>query len=202
MSLHLSIMKVKMCKFISPFFGGCIIVFFLFLMPIEMAYAQNSSLHTKMAKFIANFTLFTEWPQTSALNNPADTVLVATYGSEQLLVPLQNAFNGKPIKGRPTKIVAIKSIKELKAAKNLLLLYIGQAQQDDLQKVLKVTKDKPILTVGAKKEYAKKGVIINMEHNAKRKINFYINKDAVKTGGLTLKYQLYQQGKIIYTDNR
>lgn len=94
----------------------------------------------------------------------------------------------KQIKGKPVEFSIISAKKDIQ---NIDLLFIPEQHKIPLEEVLEVCANQEILTVSEKKNYADKGVMINlkMEYG---ELKVEINKKAIDNKGFKAHSKLYQ----------
>jgi uncharacterized protein (UPF0218 family) len=101
-------------------------------------------------------------------------------------------YSSQNIMGRSVKLVYLKNFDDIE---NCNLLFISSSEKERVEKILSITKAKPILTIGDTEEYGKKGVLINFLIMDK-KIKFEINDKAAQDSGLKICSLLLKKGEI------
>ncbi len=168
-----------------------IILIFLSLF-VSTLTAQISEYRVK-AVFLERFTRFTEWPGESAINDTTKPFVISVIGKNPFGNLLEETYSSQKILNKNIEIRYISKIDQIEETN---ILFISKSKQKELSKILSYTKDKPILTVGDTKGFAKKGVMINF-YLSSGKLRFEINETAVKESGLSMSYLLLQVALIV-----
>lgn len=142
--------------------------------------AQVSEYRVKTA-FLYNFSRFVSWPATAMQERNDFSVCVI--GSDPFGEQLDK-LTGKSVHSRTLVITRLDSIARLYSCH---LLYISD--DADLEKVLSVVRQQPVLTVSDMKNFTEQGGIIQFQL-VQNKVRFRINAGAASSAGLTISSKL------------
>lgn len=148
------------------------------------------------AAFLYNLVKFVEWPKKS-LPDSSPTMNLCIAGEDQLGSVLE-AYEGEVVRNRK---LLIKRVKELHQMHECHILYICESEHERLSEILRGLKGLSILTAGDKKDFAKKGVIINfyLEEN---KVRFEVNVDAANRARLIISSKPLKIARIVHDEER
>jgi hypothetical protein len=143
---------------------------------------------------IEQFTRFIEWPLEILDSNNPDSFTIGIVGKNPFGHYLEELSKLKKIKNKIIKIQILSDISELD---KIPVLFISKSEKNRINKIIALTENKPILTIGDTEGYAEKGVMINIyiEDNLPR---FEVNKRAVDKSGLRFSSKLLEHAKILY----
>jgi len=169
-----------------------VIIFLVCLFLPIYAFAQIGE-YTIKAAFLERFTRFIEWQKESTVSDTNGVFVLEVIGENPFGSILESLYATQRIKNKKVEILYISNLNDVVRCN---LLFISKSMEKDISKVLLLTKNKPILTVGDSNGFSEKGVLINfyLEDN---KIRFEINETAVKNSGLSISYLLFKTAKII-----
>lgn len=170
-----------------------ILLFTLWAPVLPVSAFPQSSEYVMKAVYLEKFTQFVDWPPESGMANLLEPFVIGMIGETPLESTVKELYSTQKIKNKP---VEIRSIADPSEALACNLLFISNSQGMDLEKILAVTGEKPILTVGDTKGYAKRGVHINFDI-IENKIRFEINEEAVKKAGLEMSHLLLGYAVIV-----
>ncbi|MCI0515632.1 YfiR family protein [candidate division KSB1 bacterium] len=145
------------------------------------------------AIFFQKFALFVDWPESSSVNDTVTPFILGIYGKNLFGDELIKLYHSQPIKNKTVEIRYLKNVNEITGCH---LLYISRINQYDLNRILDLTRDKPILTISDTEGFAKRGVIINFYLNEK-KLGFEINQAAALKAGLNINFRLLRLARIV-----
>ncbi len=155
------------------------------------AIAQNEE-YTIKAVYIEKITRFVTWPD-SLIAKKTEPVIFAIYGHSEMTEVAEQLYQNYKIKGKEVKIKIINDLNEINSAD---ILFISKTSDDEVERILEILDNKPILTIGDTKKYAKKGVMINFVILDDR-IKFEINKTSVDKALLHFNHLLLKQAEKI-----
>lgn len=161
---------------------------------IMSANAQDYSDYKVKAIFIEKFTNYIKWPENLINDNTIVPVIICVYGESNFYDILNDTYRNKEILGRQVIIKQIFKIENL--PDNCQILFVPKCGFKKLHEILRITRNKPILTISDTENYAATGILINfiMIDN---KIQFEINKSAVINSGLEFDFRLIKIAKEI-----
>ena len=168
-----------------------IIIFISVLLPIT-AFAQSSEDKVKVV-FLEKFTRFVEWPEESAISDTSKAFVLGVVGENPFGSLLEQAYATRKIKNKEVEICYVSNLNEISECH---LLFIPKSKEKELSKILPLTKNKPILTIGDTKGFAERGVMINF-YLSGNKIRFEINESAVRESGLSMSFLLLKIAKTV-----
>ena len=182
-----------------------LIIFFVItcssLIAVQVRADSTSSREYQVkAAFLYNFINFIDWPEENKDTDKKNPIVIGIIGKN----PFGNAF--EPIKDKEVKDrkVVVKQFENLEELKKIIenstvtqqchLLYISSSEKENFKRILDLTKDKSILTVGDTTNFLESGGIINflMEDN---KVCFEINKTAAERAKLKIRSKLLRLAK-------
>lgn len=144
------------------------------------------------AKFLINFAEFTEWPE-GTFAPDEELFKIGILGQDPFGKQLDELAENDLLKGRRARILRSRKADELKSSH---ILYISQSEESRLERILRVLKDKPVLTVSEIEKAAVRGVMIQMK-TENEKVRLVINLESAKAANLTLKSKLLRLGEIV-----
>jgi len=143
--------------------------------------------YQKKAEFITSFTRFVEWPERK-FAQPDSPFVIGVYGSDSISSQLQEALQGRQIKGRPVVVRHLQNKEELHACH---VLFISRSERDRLGPILGEVRRENVLTVGESENFLPKGGVINFV-NAGGAVRFQISIEAATREKLTVSSKLLQ----------
>jgi hypothetical protein len=177
---------------INKGFTSVKIAFMLFLLIfMHNSLSSQSDINTLKAVAIEKIALFITWPSSSPSNQE---FTVGVLGDSPIVETLGEIYREKKIKDLKVKIVEIKNIESISSS--CQLLFIPKIKMAELNKVLKHTSDKPILTISDTEGFAEVGCMINF-YVYENKLRFELNQQAIDDAGFKIDYRLLKVSKII-----
>jgi hypothetical protein len=165
----------------------------LFIAAPHLCPAQGLEYKVK-AEFLERFTRFIEWPADSGLNNSDKAFCICVTGKNPFGSYLEDMAAQVKIKGKPVEIHQIEQLTaELPKCQ---ILFIARSEKDRLADILKLTQDKPILTVGDTNGFAADGVLVNFFSSGSY-IRFEVNIDRAEKSKLKFSSRLLKLAKLI-----
>jgi len=150
--------------------------------------AQVSQEYKVKAAFLYNLGRMVEWPEGA---NSGDLVM-CFFGEESFGNEL-DSLKGKSVKGRDLKF---RRDVQLETIEQCHILFIGEAEQENLEDIIFALNDLPVLTVGESDSFAENGGIVNLPQ-IKGRIRIEINIKAAQRVGLKMNSKLLALAKII-----
>jgi hypothetical protein len=170
-----------------------ILLSYLFLPSGAFAQADAYTEYTMKAIFLERFTRFVEWPPRAEIDDTSKPFIIAVIGNNPFGPKLDNIYSTQKIRNKKVKIIYASNVDEIAGCH---LLFISKSEEKRLDKIISLTRDKPILTVSAAKGFAEKGVLINF-YILNGLIRFEINETAVRESGLSTSYLLLKTARIV-----
>ena len=176
---------------ISPLRILLVLVFLYLCMPkIILAQARE---YTLKAAFLEKLTRFIEWPQHLEMSDTTKPFILGVVGKNPFGSILEQIYTNFKIKN---KDVTIRYINEMNDISGCHLLFITKSEKRAINRIIRYTQRKPILTIGDTDGYAEAGVIINL-YIKDETIQFAINETALQETGLFADYLLLRISKIV-----
>ncbi|MDL1963891.1 MAG: YfiR family protein [Deltaproteobacteria bacterium] len=168
-----------------------IAIFHLFL-PSGI-FAQNLDAYTIKAIFLERFTRFVEWPPEAAINDKLQPFIIAVIGKNPFGTKLDTIYSTRKIRDKKVKIIYICNVNELVGCH---LLFVSESEKNEFYKIISLTRDKPILTIGDAKGFAENGGLMNF-YTLDNLIRFEVNEKAIRESGLSMSYLLLKAARIV-----
>ena len=180
---------------------GKISILFLVLLHIFPLYSQvtKDEHPVRMEEYplkvwiISRFLDFVKWPIGSETNQGSAQFVIGIIGDTPMM-EYKKQFSEKI--RLPGKTLIVKNFTALEEIAGCHVLIIGDSESKRLAKILAITENKPILTIGDTEGFGKTGVLINL-YTSGRKVKFEINIPAVQKSGLLFSSKLYKLARII-----
>jgi hypothetical protein len=138
-----------------------------------------------MGAYLLNFAQLVTWPP-ETYGSPDDPTVIGVPAGDSLLSVLDDALDRRHPNGRPIKLLAIKSLDQIKQCR---ILFIREAGKLNLSDVLTVAGDIPLLTVSDIKSATSEGITIWLfEENGR--IGFDINRRGERRSGFRIDSRL------------
>lgn len=160
-------------------------------MPIALAGDNVEDVSLLKTAFIYKFTLFTHWPE-HALNEKGAPIQLCVAGEDDLVDAL-GQLRGKPIKGHP---ISIQALKETQVPKNCHILYIATSERKNFPNLVKAASGLPVLTISELPRFANAGGIFEL-YRENGHIRFIINLGAARKAGLEISPNLLNLATVI-----
>jgi YfiR/HmsC-like len=169
------------------------ILLLLILIVPQFAFTQDFEYKVK-AEFLERFTQFIDWPADSSNNNPDKPFCICVTGKNPFGSYLQDTAAQVKIKGKPVEIHQIDQlVAELPKCQ---ILFIARTEKERLSDILKLTHDKPILTVGDTRGFAEDGVLVNF-YTSGNYIRFEVNIDRAEKSKLKFSSRLLKLARLV-----
>ncbi len=168
-------------------------VLIMLLIFISFQSFSQSNVYVLKAVYLEKFSRFVTWPEESLMNDLDKPFVISVIGRTPLTNNLEQIYSIQKINN---KKVIIKRISNLYEIENSHILVIAESERKNLQNILSLTKNLPVLTISEAPGFAKKGVLINFfEEN--KKLRFEINETAVLQSPLQMSFYLLNSAKIV-----
>ncbi|MDY6800671.1 MAG: YfiR family protein [Bacteroidota bacterium] len=154
---------------------------------------SQASIYVLKAVYLEKFSRFITWPQESLIDNPDEPFIIAVIGETPLTENLKQIYEIQEIKN---KRVIIKKIKHFNEIQGSHILFIAESEKKNIDQIIAITSQQPILTIGETKGFAEKGVLINF-FEKDNKLRFEINETAVLKSPLQMSYYLLNSARIV-----
>lgn len=166
----------------------------LFCVSIAFAPPQKIAVGENQIKavFLFNFAQFVEWPQ-EVLPEPNSPIIIGILGKDPFGSYLEETIRGEEVNGHPLQVQRYSSVKQIK---NCHILFIHPSLTPRLDNIIKVLKNKNILTVSDGSDFTKQGGMIRFATDS-NKIKLQINLSAVKASDITISSKLLRLSEIV-----
>lgn len=165
-------------------------IFFLFL---SLQSFSQANVYVLKAVYLEKFSRFVTWPEECSMDDPTKPFVISVLGRSPLADNLEQIYSIQKINN---KKVVIKRISELYEIENSHILVIAETERKNLQNILTVTRNLPVLTIGEAPFFAEKGVLINF-YEVNNKLRFEINETALLQSPLQMSFYLLNSAKIV-----
>ena len=169
------------------------ITVFLFFIFISFQSFSQANVYVLKAVYLEKFSRFVTWPEESLMNDPDKPFVISIIGKTPLTNNLEQIYSIQKINN---KKVIIKRISNLYEIENSHILVIAESEKKNLQNILSLTKNLPVLTISEAPNFAEKGILINF-FEEKNKLRFEINETAVLQSPLQMSFYLLNSAKIV-----
>jgi hypothetical protein len=158
--------------------------------------AESSSVREYQIKaaFLYNFAKFVEWPAGLFVDDNSPIIL-CVIGYD----PFGEALDVMREKTIGRRNILIKRVMDIEDLEECHILFISSSERRNLSQILRIIRNKSVLTVGDTKGFACSGVIINIASEENR-LGFEINVDAAQRAHLKLSSKILKLGKIVKED--
>lgn len=151
--------------------------------------------YTMKSVFIAGFSRFVTWPESSRMNDKSKPFVLGIIGVNPFGKILENHYMELNQKIND-KNVEIRYISTLDKIPGCHILFISSSCKNDLPNILAVTSGKPILTIGDTEGFAEQGVLINF-YIQRRRIRFEISEALFQKASLKIDSLILREAKIV-----
>jgi hypothetical protein len=147
--------------------------------------ASRPSEYQVKAAYLYNFGKFVKWPA-DAPANQSGAFTICVLDQDPFGGTLESTLAGESVGGKP---VAVKRLPRAQDAAGCHILFIGSAQERDLNKILAAVNDSSVLTVSDIPDFSKRGGMIQFVPEGNR-IRFAINLDGAERSHLIFPSEL------------
>jgi hypothetical protein len=141
--------------------------------------------------FIYNFAKFVTWPKAALEKDPQ--TLILCYVAEDPSIKTLYKLDGKIVKGRKIKVV---TCDDDACFEQCHIIFFATHNKENIQKVLKQTKGRSILTIGEVDGFTQWGGIINFFEELNR-LRFKVNLTAARREDLKMSSQVLVSAQIV-----
>lgn len=169
-----------------------LVVLFIFLSLSFQSFSQ-ANVYVLKAVYLEKFSRFVTWPDESLMNSLNEPFIISVIGKTPLVENLEQIYSVQKINNKRVEIRRISNLYEIEKSH---ILVIAESEKKNLQNILSLTKNIPVLTVGETLGFADKGVLINF-YEENNKLRFEINETAVLQSPLQMSFYLLNSAKIV-----
>lgn len=167
-------------------------LFFVLILMSAQVFAQASEYVLK-AVYLEKFTRFISWPEESLANNPDEPFVIGVIGRTPLSANLEQIYSTQKINSKKVEIRKVSNLYEIESVQ---ILFIAETERKNLQNILTLTKNLPVLTISDASNFAEKGVLINF-YEESNNLRFEINETAVLKSPLQMSFYLLNSARIV-----
>ena len=142
------------------------------------------------AVFLFNFSQFVEWPD-KAFSSDKAPLVIGVLGDDPFGHYLDDIVSGEKVNGHPLIIQRYHNIQEASTC-HILFINKGEMDKTDITNL----KGNNVLTVSDDPSFIQKGGMIRF-FTSNNKIQFQINPEVAKAGGLTISSKLLRLAEIV-----
>ena len=154
--------------------------------PVPPARAASYAEQEIKAAYLYNFAKFVDWPE----GKPLLRLCLLDKGP---VAGALEALRDKPVGERRLALYYPESSSNLAECD---MLFLGEAEDRNLERIVAVTHGRRVLVVGDGEGYAQRGAMFNFYQEG-GKIRFEINYHAVQRSGLKISSKLLALGKMV-----
>ncbi len=175
-----------------------LIIIFMQLWLLSLGYSQKAQRTIKeeyevKAAFLARFAEYISWPEETGMDDVSKPFVIGIIGKSPISAYIEDRLVPKGIRGKKVVVRYFTSPEEINGCH---ILFIAASAEKDLARVLAVTKNKPVLTVGDTENFSEKGVYINLYQEGTR-VRFEINETGLRSSALVVNPQLLRLARIV-----
>jgi hypothetical protein len=176
--------------FLQCFFLHSLVVWIVVLSNIIgfPAYAEDNLEYKVKATFIANFTIYTDWPDGKAKAKQSK-IDVCVLG-DNALINYSQIF--KQTSSAKLNISLVRENNLANVLSHCYVVFIGALEEGSKYKdALSMLKNKPVLTVGDSPDFIERGGMIGFSMDNGR-VRFIVNKKVIEKAGMYIDAQLLE----------
>ncbi|MFH1314740.1 MAG: YfiR family protein [Candidatus Eisenbacteria bacterium] len=163
-------------------------------------FAQSASQEYGIkAAFLFNFAKFATWPE-DTFESDTDSFVIAVVGKNPFGNNLAQTLTVKDRKIQVKEMVAVDTKARINALKNCHLVYVSPSEKDNVDSILALLRELPILTVSDVKGFSTRGGMIELVTVGKR-IRFDVNMKPARASGVELSSKLLRLARTV-TDEK
>ena len=168
-------------------------ILFILLIFISLQSFSQSGIYVLKAVYLEKFSRFVTWPDECSMDDPDKPFVISIIGKTPLYENLEQIYSTQKINN---KKVIVQKISNLNEIENSHILVIAESERKNLQNILNLTQNLPVLTVSEASNFAERGVLINF-YKDDNKLRFEINETAVLKSPLQMSFYLMNSAKIV-----
>ena len=163
-----------------------------FLLAVPRLNAQRALEYQVKAAYLYNIVNFVTWPP-DAFSGPADPLHVCVFGADPFGPILDTEMQNGTSNGRP---VAVIRTMDAAALPDCELVFLPGGNTDRMDQAIRVTSQRPVLTVGESADFLRRGGMIAFVVDGGR-VRFDVNLPVATARGLSLSSRLLQVARTI-----
>jgi hypothetical protein len=162
---------------------GCCAAGMLAVAAVRAQSAAASETQVKAA-FLYKFASFVEWPP-GHFRTPADPLVIAVFGDDEVAGELEHLTQGRTIEGRP---INVRRLRDPESAGRIHILFAGGSRESRAREVISAVKG-PVLTVADGPVGGRPGPVLYFTHSEGR-VRFGASLVAAAERGIKLSARL------------
>ena len=143
--------------------------------------------------FLGKFIRYIKWPEKAGMNDRTKPFVIGILGESQLGALIDKLYSGEKVENKKIEIRYVSTLREIYGCH---ILFIPSSLEKILDRIVKITRNEPILTVGDTSGFAEQGVLINF-YIAENKLRFEINEPAIRHASLKVDSLLLEVARIV-----
>jgi hypothetical protein len=143
------------------------------------------------AAFIYNFAQFVDWPA-SAFESDNSPIVIGVLGENHFDSSLEQAIQGKSVKGRT---LVIKYFPHLADLEPCHILFVSDSETSHLSEVFDKVDDRPVLSIGDSPDFPWAGGTIRF-FSDNNKLRFEINTESAQKARLKISSKLLSLARV------
>ena len=147
------------------------------------------------AAFIYNFAALVQWPA-SAFPEPGGPISLAILGADDFAPHSEEFLVDRTVDGRRIEVTRISTLEEINTHH---MIFVSASEDDRILQILKVARERRVLTIGESNVFTRSGGIINFYREG-NKIRFEINRLAAEAVGLKISSRLLRLARLVSDD--
>ena len=176
-------------------FNSIILALGIIIVLLSFPHAQVRELPLK-AHFLEAAIRFISWPADTSVSiqdSSGSIFTIGVFDNDKLVPYLKQVFLKKRIKNSEVKFQTIDSLHSISSCD---MVFIPENRKQMLNAIVRLTRNKPILTVSDTPEFTKKGVILCIV-TENEKIRCHINESEAASSNLKISHHLLQKSKVV-----
>lgn len=145
------------------------------------------------AQVISVIPNYVKWPAEAGKPGKDQALVLGVMGVSPFELYLEEACAAQKETGSE---IHVKYLRNLAGLDGCHLVFICPSEQERLSEILQYLKDRPILTLSDSKDFAERGVMVNLMLE-QRRVRFEVNLTAVRSGHLTLSSHLLRLARVL-----
>jgi len=156
-----------------------------------VAQPQQQPEYLIKARYLMALADYVTWPPSVDLNGRA--LVLGILGNSPFDAQRNEILLSREVKGRLLAIRYLKSIKDCEACD---ILFISESEGGRLPEILRMIRNRPILTIADTPDFGRRGVMVNLFQEQAR-VRFEINLASVRASGLEVGSRVLKLAKMI-----
>lgn len=175
------------------FYINICIVFLGILLPNRLS-GQSGGEEARI-EYISKFIEFTAFPPQAQMDNKQRPFVIAVFKDSALFMKVKKVYADKTINEKAIDIVYYQTLENYEYSHVFLF---SKVEQEELQKILNKTRDKPVITIASNSGFAEKGILINFLNNTSSHTDFEINETVARKLSINFDFRLLYIAAKVY----